>query len=114
MAKQKLSKYYQELEQINSQRRYWLLASSFVFIAVVLVVAFWNHLVDLNEQWIWWAIFSIAVLISVNWWYWTMGYIRKSLIHQLTVIEILADITHDISLVKEDVKKLTNPVDLSK
>jgi len=112
--KAKLSKYYEELEQINNQRRYWLMASSLVFVAVVLVVAFWNYLMSLNEQWIWWLLFSASVLISMNWWYWTMGYIRKSLIHQLTVVEILADITYDIHLVKEDVRKLTKPFEESK
>ena len=43
-----------------------------------------------------------------------MRYIKKSLLHQLTVIEILSDITDDIGLVKEGIKKLSNPIDKSK
>jgi hypothetical protein len=110
----KLKNYFQEIENINRQRRYWLIASSLVFFLVILVIGFWNHLTQLEDLWVLWVLFSLSILISVNWWYWTMGYIRKSLLHQLTVIEILSDITYDINMVKEDVKKLTNPLEKSK
>jgi len=111
---EKLLRYHQVLEQINRQRLYWLISSSLVFFLFVLVWVFWNDFVLHNEQWVWWILCLIAVVLSINWWYWTMNYIKKSLMHQLSVVEILSSITQDVQLVKEDVKKLTETVDKSK
>jgi hypothetical protein len=111
----KLDLYNQELDQLNKQRKVWLWASSVVVLGVVLFISFWNLIIDYtHHQWVTWSAVSLGLLITVNWWYWTMGMVRRSLAHQITVVEILNNITNDIKHVKEDVKELSKTVDKPK
>jgi hypothetical protein len=111
----KLDLYNKELDQLNKQRKIWLWASSIVVLGVVFLISFWNLITDYTHyKWITWSAVSLGLIISVNWWYWTMGMVRRSLAHQITVIEILNCITNDIKLVKEDVKELSKTVDKPK
>ena len=111
----RLELYNKELDQLNKQRKLWLWASSGVVIGILVCIAFWKFISDYaHYQWITWSAISIGLIISINWWYWTMGMVRKSLSHQITVMEILFDITTDIKLVKENVKELTKTVDMPK
>lgn len=111
---QKLKEFRTELEKINEQRTLWLYASAAVILGVVLIIAGWHYLQDLQMLWIFWTIISTGLIVSVIWWYWTMRMIRYSLNHQLTILDLLVEMTDDIKLVKKDVEVLFKPVDKDK
>lgn len=103
-----------DLDQANDQRRKWLYASSVFFVGVIFYIAFWGWIHDLHKPWIEWSFISIGLVVSVNWWYWTMSLVRKYIGHQKTVIEVLSDIVRDVKFVKAEVKHLNKPVDKKK
>lgn len=107
----KVKQILKNLDRANEQRKKWLIASSVVIIGVIGYIAGWNWIHSLNSQWIDWAFISLGLIISVNWWYWTMGLVRQYIGHQRSVLEILSDIVYDLKEVKGDVKNLNKPVD---
>ena len=92
--------------KLNDQRRKWLTFSSAIFVGIILVITFTDSINNLHSRSIWWAIGSIGLIISVNWWYWTLTLIRKVLQHQIDVIQILSEITSDVKVIRTDIKDL--------
>jgi hypothetical protein len=103
-----LEQHQLDLEKINKQRRIWLYASSVVVLAVVFLIFGWDWMDDHKTKSIWWVFVTSSLVISVNWWYWTMTVIRRLLVHQSTEYDILADIVDDIKDIKDDVKRLNS------
>ena len=95
-----------DLERMHDQRRNWLWASSIVFWAIVLIIFAWDWIDGFGSKSIWWVVVSAMLIISVNWWYWTMRIIRKLIAHQEVEYEILKSILLDIAEVKSDVRDL--------
>lgn len=94
-----------ELEKIYDQRRKWLFASSIVFTSVILVIFGWDYIDSYENKKIWWVLISLGLLISVNWWYWTMrslAILVRSIYAEYT---ILSEINTDIEELKEILKK---------
>jgi biotin transporter BioY len=106
----RLFKLLTDIDQANVQRRYWLFASSFVVVSIVGYILGWHWLQALENPYIDWILISAGLLISMNWWYWTMKLVRQYLIHQVEVITLLDDIVNDLKIIKEEVKSL-NSVD---
>lgn len=101
-----LKQYQQDLERINRQRRLWLYASSVVIVAVVALIVGWDLLEDTHSKSVWWFVITCMLIISVNWWYWTMRVIRRLLEHQAAEFDLLQCILTDITIVREDIKFL--------
>jgi uncharacterized membrane protein len=97
---QQIEKINIELDQINKERIFWLRISVFVSMAVLGII--WNC----NSTHINWVLLSLALGISVIWWYWTMRIIRITLDHRRTEVEILHGIIDDIKEIKTKVAEL--------
>jgi hypothetical protein len=96
----------QEIDNINEQRRVWLYASSFTFVGIAFLVFAWDLLDSFHSKTIWWFILSLILIISINWWYWTMRMISKMLNHQKIEFEIIHDVIVDIRSLKKEIKEL--------
>lgn len=110
---ERLFKIIHNIETANQQRKYWLFASFFVSIGVVFYIVGWHWIQQLSVPYIDWILISTGLLVSMNWWYWTMGLVRQYLRHQADVMMLLGRIVNDIKIIKEDVKSL-NSVDNKK
>lgn len=96
----------EELEKINNQRRKWLIASSIVFVGIISLIFTWEWLNHLDSKIVWWMITSIMLIISINWWYWTMKVIRQLIYHQKLEFNLLSDIIIEIKSIKKDLDKV--------
>lgn len=94
------------LDRINDQRRLWLWASSFVFWAIIIVIFAWDWIDGFDSKAVWWFIVSCMLILSINWWYWTMRVIRILVHHQLVEYDILKSILVDLGKIKKDVREL--------
>ena len=59
-----------------------MIASSFVFTGLIILVFWWDWITNLHSRTIWWVIISLMIIISYNWWYWTMHTITKLIEYQ--------------------------------
>lgn len=104
-----------DLEKINQQRRWWLLASSFVFTGIIMLIFAWDWLEGLHSKSIWWVIVSIMLILSVNWSYWTIRVMLRLINHQKLEFAIIYELLSDIKELKAEIKNLGNQdVDKSK
>ena len=101
-----LEKHANDIKKINDQRRTWLWASSVVLFAAVLTIFGWDWADNYHNRGIWWFVTSTMIIISVNWWYWTMRVIRIILEHQAVEYALLHSLLEDVGEVKEDIKFL--------
>lgn len=92
----KIKEHTEKLEKIYKERRMWLYASSIVYTAIILIIFGWDFLIKHSNQTVWWSVISIGLLISVNWWYWTMKSIGELVRSIYTEYEMLNDISEDI------------------
>lgn len=94
-----------KLEQIYKQRRQWLYASSVVYTVIILTVFSWDYLTTHASEKVWWAAISLGLLVSVNWWYWTMKSIAELVRSMYAEYEILTTINIDINELKEIIRQ---------
>ncbi len=102
------AKHEQDLEELNAQRRKWLYASSIVLTGIVFLIFSWDWIETLHNKSIWWVIISLMLLISVNWWYWTMRVVAKFLSQQKVSLVLIQELADDIKEIKNEVKNLKN------
>jgi len=103
---QLIEKFKSDIDRLNNQRILWLIFSFLIFSGVVLLILFSNSISSLNSQTVWWLIGSIGLLVSVNWWYWTLTLVKSVLQHQINTIIILSEITNDVKEIKTDINEL--------
>ena len=96
------------LERINQQRRKWLYASSVVFTGIILLIFAWDWLDHFHSQSIWWVVIALMLIISINWWYWTMRVVYKMLQHQKIEFNIIKELVADVKAVREEIINLAN------
>jgi hypothetical protein len=96
----KITDHTVELEVIYQQRRLWLYASSLVVVAVIGIIVSWFYLSSLDNNLIWWGIISVSLIVSVNWWYWTVSAIGKIVRAVHSEYQILNEITSDLDQIK--------------
>lgn len=96
--------YTNELDIMYAQRRKWLFFSSLVFTFILGLIVSWQYLESLDNAVIWWGVISGSLILSVNWWYWTMHSIGKLLRSIYAEYQLLNDIIIDISEIKEIIK----------
>lgn len=112
LTKQLLEEHCNTIDKLNNQRRHWLYASSVVFTGIILLIFSWNWLDNLHSQTIWWVVISLMLILSINWWYWTMRVVKILLCHQQVVHDLLHSVLDDIAHAKTEIKNLvTNNVD---
>jgi hypothetical protein len=97
-----------DLDQINEQRRTWLYASSVVVVAVVVLIFGWEWLDTLHSKTLWWLIASGMLVLSVNWWYWTMRVMLRLINHQKIEFAIIQELLTDIKIIRNEVKQLVD------
>lgn len=97
-----------DLEQINAQRRVWLYASSVVVLATVFLIFGWNWLDHFDSKAVWWVTISSMLVLSVNWWYWTMRVMLRLINHQKIEFSIIAELLSDIKEIRKEVRQLSN------
>ena len=113
--KELLAQHANDIERINRQRKGWLYASSVVMLGIVGLIFSWDWVSEIHSKSVWWVIISVMLIISINWWYWTMTVIRRMLDHQKVEYDLLSCILNDLVLAKEDIKFLVNhEVDIKK
>ena len=104
-----------DLDKINQQRRLWLYASSIVFTGIIALIFTWDWLDHFHSSTLWWGIISLMLLLSINWWYWTMRVVKILLCHQQAAQELLKHLVEHIAEAREDIKQLAaNTVDINK
>jgi len=101
-----IERYEKDLEKLTRQRYYWLWASSIVFCSSIVLIFGWGWLDDLRSKSVWWIIISLMLIISINWWYWTMRVVRKIIDHQALEYYILKSIAEDIKKFKKELQEL--------
>lgn len=104
--KKLISEFKKDIIKLNNQRTHWLQFSSVVFIGVILTIVFSENINDLHSNTVWWAIGSIGLIVSINWWYWTLSLIRSVLHNQINVIILLNEITTDVREIKTEITEL--------
>ena len=95
-----IDKHERELESINAQRRIWLYASSVVFTVVVVIIFVLNIFPSAT---LWWVVFSIGLIITINWWFWTMRVVNTMITHKRLESIILKSIIDDLITVKSQI-----------
>jgi predicted Na+-dependent transporter len=106
--KQIIQQHTADLERINKQRRMWLYASSIVLTGIIFLIFTWDWLDDFHSKGIWWVVISLMLIISVNWWYWTMRVIRILLDYNTAAYDILTCVLDDVSEARKDIQYLVN------
>lgn len=96
----KIKDHTDNLELIYRRRRLWLYSSSLVVIAVISITVSWVYLSSFNNNLTWWGIISISLIVSLNWWYWTISSISALVRAINDEYEILNNISTDIAHVK--------------
>lgn len=104
--RQIISKFKSDITRLNDQRQRWLMFSSVIFVGVILIIFFSDTINNLQSQTVWWMIGSVGLLVSINWWYWTLTLIRRVLQHQIDTVVILNEITNDVKDIKTDITDL--------
>ena len=100
-----LERHRNDLEKLNNQRKIWLLASSIVFCGIIFLIFGWEWLSDLQSKGIWWLVVSLMLIISINWWYWTMRVLRVIIHYQEIEYALIKEIYEDINVVKNNIKE---------
>jgi hypothetical protein len=98
-----LEKIKADLLQFDIERKFWLLVSGFVAVAILSIIIGWNYILSNHLVWI---IVSSMLTVSVLWWYWTMRVVRSVLSHRHSEVEILHDLIINIKEIKTEVSKL--------
>jgi hypothetical protein len=99
-----LSEKILQLEKVYVQRKWWLYASSLVYTILIVVIFSWDYLVNNVSNRLWWVGISLALLVSINWWYWTMRSLA-SLIQSIYVeYGILDELRVEIDEIKRIIK----------
>jgi uncharacterized membrane protein len=112
---QLLEQHAKDLDKINNQRRIWLYASSVVMVGIVFIIFTWDWLDHFHSNQLWWLVISLMLIVSINWWYWTMRVIRILLQHQRVEYNLLHCILNEIELAKHELKGLVDQsVDITK
>jgi hypothetical protein len=101
-----LEKFKSDITRLNKQRIRWLAFSSVIFVVVILIIFFSEKINNLHSHTVWWVIGSMGLLLSINWWYWTLTLIRSVLQHQIDTVIILSKITSDVKEIKTDINDL--------
>lgn len=115
ITKKEIEQHEADLEKLHDQRRMWLWASSIVFWALIFIIFAWDWLDGFHSKSIWWVIVSCILIVSINWWYWTMRVVRKLIVHQAIEYGILKSILIDVSEVKSNIRDLrVKTIDRSK
>lgn len=96
------------ISYLNTQRQYWLYASSVAVSGIVLLIAFWDFLSTFQSTSVWWAIVSIMLIVSVNWWYWTIKLIRILIDQRKSELKIINELVIDIKTIKYSLSELNN------
>ena len=96
-----------QIEKLNSQRRAWLYASSVVFVGIILLIFGWDFVDNFHTKKAWWAIVSLMLILSINWWYWTIRVIRMLIQQRRNEIDVLSELIVNIKLVKTEVSDLS-------
>ena len=100
-----IEQYEEKLQRINLQRHRWLIASSIVLIGAIALIFSWDWMSGLESKSIWWGIVSIMLLVSINWWYWTMKVVRVIICYQEIEFQLIKEIHDQIKKVKIDLKE---------
>ena len=95
-----------DLDNINQQRRTWMYASSAVVVGIVLLIFGWEWLENFHSKSIWWVVVSGMLILSVNWWYWTMRVMLRLIRHQKMEFHIINELVHDIKELKIEIRQL--------
>ena len=101
---QLLHSYQRDINKLNNQRRVWLHASSIVLTGIIFLIFSWDWLTTLNSHKIWWVVISLMMIVSINWWYWTMRVGRVILNYQTIEYELLKNIVENIQEIRQDLK----------
>lgn len=101
----KIKQHTKNLEKIQKQRKMWLYASSIVYCAIVLVIFGWDYLAEHTNRKMWWAVISFGLIVSMNWWYWTMQSLKTVVQSVFEEYEILYEVTTNIDDLKVLMKR---------
>lgn len=95
-----------KLSIFNKERAIWMIVSGFMIAFLITIAISWNTILETHNPKIWGAIGLTLVIVTVNWWYWTMGLVKRLLEFQKDEIVILQEIVDDIRTIKNDVQDL--------
>lgn len=97
---ERIADHTKELEKIYSQRRKWLYVSSIVYTAIIFAIFGWDYLTQHISSRIWWVLISLSLLVSINWWFWTMKSIRTLVYSMYLEYQLLHELHSEIDELK--------------
>jgi O-antigen/teichoic acid export membrane protein len=103
----KIQNHLNKLNQIEVQRKRWLMVSVFVVVAVLALILDWDY-IQLNRTV--WVLVTLGFTVAVVWWYWTMRIIRHLVNHKIVESTILQGLVKDVRAIKSEVKKVLSDI----
>lgn len=103
-----IDEHNKDMRKINHQRQWWLVASSIVYIGIILLIFGWDWITDIHQKSIWWVIISITLLVCIHWWYWTMTVIGHLMEHQQKEVQIIKELLQDIKELQHIISSIDN------
>ena len=94
------------LNKINQERRRWLYVSSVVYLGLIFLIFTFDSVFGSASKTTWWAMLSVMIIISINWWYWTIKVLVRLLNQRQTELQIMAEIIVNLQTVKETISEL--------
>jgi type VI protein secretion system component VasK len=72
----------------------------------MLFIFFKDWVIWLQTTILWWVIVSLMLLVSLNWWYWTMKVIRRLLANRETEYNLIRLLILELKEIRQQVAEL--------
>ena len=101
-----IQEYEAYVNLMNKQYKYWMIASAIIYSCVITFIVLFDFVIRLDSKIIWWSIISILLMVSMNWWYWTMSLVKQLMEHHTNSIKVIISLISDINTVRSDLKDI--------
>ena len=97
-----IQEYEAYVNLMKKQYKYWMIASAIIYSCVITFIVLFDFVIRLDSKIIWWSIISILLMVSMNWWYWTMSLVKQLMEHHTNSIKVIKSLISDINAVRSD------------
>jgi hypothetical protein len=101
-----IEQHSKNIETINRQCRFWVLASFILFTCVIVSLFGWDWFVASHQKVIKGSIIASILLTIINWWYWTMKIIFDLFKHQQSEYKLLLEVLKEVQEAKQVIKEI--------
>jgi predicted cation transporter len=90
-------------DKIERQRTLWIRFSIIVVLLLAIIILDWSHIVNNNKHL--WFIFSLGIVLSATWWYWTMRLVKIIITTKKELLNIMLELTSNITETRSEILK---------